>query len=356
MAGLVAADVRIEDRPGLGRVVLAARAFAPGEVVLRERPSLSWSHDESEQLLPSFLAAAVSVQAAVLDMAMPAVDADLSLVDGPPSIREAALAARLKRAVERSEHAARVAKDFAGARVLELVEALLLIADCNAHAFEERVALFPLAAKANHSCDPSCGHSTAVGGEMRFFAHRAIEPGGEITISYLDRLWSTGRSERRRRLLLEKHFFCRCARCSRPGAEREASPAVTTPADGPGADSLERTVRALAAMECAAASCEAEDCPHGHVMGRSDNAAETVRSEHAPSPDSVGEATTAFLACCASRSWKAECLTRWIGPRYRQWAALQFGEHDRAVESMARDPTREGARPRQPDAADAQQP
>ena len=84
------------------------------------------------------------------------------------------------------------------------------------HNITTETGLFHVAAIASHSCDPSCGWSTRVGGELRFFANRPIAAGEEITISTIPQLWSTPREERRRALLLRGKGFCRCARCALP--------------------------------------------------------------------------------------------------------------------------------------------
>jgi hypothetical protein len=264
-------------------------------------------------------------------MAQPALDADLSLIEDD-EIRAAILAARTERASERRLNAQSMAEDYQGyLRIVELIETLLLTADCNAHAFEERIALFPQAAMANHSCDPSCGHSTAVDGEMRYYASRAIRCGEEMTISYITKLWCTSRTERRRILLTEKLFFCRCPRCSRPEVERQPTH---------GTSAVMSAVQALIAMECAAAGCVVEGCAHGRIWGSCQELAESalsfkVDSFHPPRPELAGDATTAFLVCCKPGGHAASrTVAQWIGKRYALWSTLQFGERDSAVQSM----------------------
>ena len=203
---------RVEESVAGSRSLIATRDFAEGELVLREPPALVFSPDNAEEFLGAFLGASPAAQASILKMATPALDSDLDAVSA--SEREAILAARRTRAAARTALATPLAGQYEGStRILELVEALLLIADCNAHAFEERVGLFPTAALANHSCNPSCGHGTRVAGEMRFWANRSLSTGEEITISYLPALFSTPREARRRQLMLEKLFYCRCPRC-----------------------------------------------------------------------------------------------------------------------------------------------
>ena len=76
-----------------------------------------------------------------------------------PTLRRAASYQRRGES-ERARHA--LAEQLAKAyvpnpRLLELIEAVLYRADCNAHAFQAgQLGMFPLAALANHSCDPSC--------------------------------------------------------------------------------------------------------------------------------------------------------------------------------------------------------
>ena len=340
------AAFRIEERPLVGRIMIAARSFEAGDIVLRERPSMSWPHDRADEMFPSFLVAGAAAQASILDMAMPSVSSDLERVSDKSS-RDEVFAARTQRAKERSQHAQLLAQDYEGSpRILELVEALLLIADCNAHAFEDRIGLFPIAAKANHSCNPSCAHSTKVGGEMRFYASRSIAPGEEITISYLDNVWHLELSERRQKLLLQKLFFCRCPRCtSSEKTTRGVEKGLRTGHEGP------KSVMELVSMECAASGCHphGRSCPHGHLRNDGNDAPDDsggtregicadVCTEHAPVAELTGEAITSFLECCkrGAESEAHQRLARWIAQRYLRWAAVLFGEHDRAVQAMTR--------------------
>lgn len=347
----VDAGFRIEQRPLLGRVMLATRIFEIGDIVLREYPSMSWQHGSVDELLPRFLGAGASAQAAILDMAMPPISSDLDLIADEAS-RERVRGERMRRAGERRAVAEVVAQEYEGSpRIIELVEALLLIADCNAHAFEDRIGLFPIAAKANHSCDPSCAHSTKVGGEMRFYASRVLRPGDDITISYLDGLWSSDESLRRERLLLLKLFLCRCSRCmSETAREREAQVGHRFTAEASSHTSVATTpaiVLELAYMECAAGGCRyfhaAGECAHGQLYTRGGDSLDAsdvdvgVRTEYPPNAELTGEAITAFLACCKPGAAPTTArLARWVAQRYLRWATLLFGEQDRAVQAMAR--------------------
>jgi len=324
---------RIEHVVGQGRIMRASRRYEPGDTVLREPPCLTWPHDDAEQLISSFMCASADVQAAVLDMAAPDADAGLSCIVSDHARMEA-VAERAARSAERSSLAARMAEAYDGPRAADLFEHLLLIGDINAHAFGKRAGLFPIAAKANHSCSPNCGHSTRVGGEMHYFATCTIEAGDEIVISYLDQLWSTTREERRRVLLTQKLFYCTCPRCSRADSGGGGRPPLEE--IEPDSRGGERTApQQLARAECAAAGC-AEECA---TLG--------LCSPHAPCADLVGKAVTAFLACRAEAaeatkrglpiaSATTTALSAQISGRYCRWAVLQFGAEDRAVALMLR--------------------
>ena len=59
----------------------ATRSFEPGDILLREVPSLCWPHDKAEELVSSFLCAPAEIQTAVLDMAAPDRDSGLEWID-----------------------------------------------------------------------------------------------------------------------------------------------------------------------------------------------------------------------------------------------------------------------------------
>jgi hypothetical protein len=198
MIGLT--GVRVEHIEGAGRALIASRSFEAGDLVLQEVPALQWAKDTPADLIASFLSVSASAQAAILDTARTVPQE----------------AAKSQRALARTKLALQLAQSYDGPRVLDLVEALLSISDLNAHSFEGGMAIFMTASKANHSCDPNCGHSTKVDGELRYYATRAIAEGQSITISYLDGAWSMSRAARQSVLLEQKLFDCACLRCSGP--------------------------------------------------------------------------------------------------------------------------------------------
>ncbi|KAG9194295.1 hypothetical protein G6011_04330 [Alternaria panax] len=82
-------------------------------------------------------------------------------------------------------------------------------------------ALYPLISRINHACDPnSFVLFSRAGISMAIKAYRNIEPGEEITVSYLLLgLPSTNRQS----LLTRWGFRCTCDLCSLPSQERKAS-------------------------------------------------------------------------------------------------------------------------------------
>jgi hypothetical protein len=84
-------------------------------------------------------------------------------------------------------------------------------------------AVFPLAACANHSCDPTAevrferGNAT-----LRLVARQTIRAGDEITISYIDQNETAGVAERRE-ALRDYGFVCECAACA-PASGGSAGP------------------------------------------------------------------------------------------------------------------------------------
>lgn len=215
-------NVQTECVPDLGRVLVATRDIEPGKIVLKEDPCLTWGANQSQELIVQFMSAPESVKERILCMASPPLDADLCHVDDPELLRETT-EARQQRASMHSAVAKHLSEALGGGGTLAtLIERLLLIDDINAHMLItyapgshepcEQAALFDVASKATHSCDPNCGHTT-VKGQMLYYAVREIRRGERITISYIDYIWSTCREDRRRLLLQDKRFFCRCSRC-----------------------------------------------------------------------------------------------------------------------------------------------
>ncbi|KAH7406388.1 hypothetical protein DE146DRAFT_629722 [Phaeosphaeria sp. MPI-PUGE-AT-0046c] len=82
-------------------------------------------------------------------------------------------------------------------------------------------ALYPLISRINHACDPNAFVMFSQAGvSMAVKAYRAIEPGEEITVSYL----LLGAPSRKRHDLLHRWGFkCTCSLCSLPQLEKKVS-------------------------------------------------------------------------------------------------------------------------------------
>ena len=218
--------VRVEEARALGRVLLATRSYAKGEVVWDENPVLTFA-DSPASLLESFVRATASVQEAVLDM-----------FAGPPvpSAESARYLSSARMLLQLKGDTARLAS----AVVPEKLNRLLLVKRFNAFGapfdphgpaggaagaqvgWSGPSALFATMSKAAHSCDPNMINTIKVEatedggvgqGFMRFWAARDIEEGEILTVSYLSNL-TAPRHERRARLVAGWEFECFCQRCA----------------------------------------------------------------------------------------------------------------------------------------------
>nr|XP_058165378.1 histone-lysine N-methyltransferase SMYD3 isoform X2 [Dasypus novemcinctus] len=89
---------------------------------------------------------------------------------------------------------------------------------CNAELQDVGVGLYPSMSLLNHSCDPNC--CIVFSGPHLFLrAVKAIEPGEELTICYLDVL--TTRAERQQLLRDQYCFSCDCLRCQSQDKDAE---------------------------------------------------------------------------------------------------------------------------------------
>ena len=207
---------RLEVHDTLGRVVVATRSFAPGEVVMAEQPLIVFDASPGaspESYLRAFASATSLVQASVLDMFHPPLDKDTKVV-----------AARR-----------RVANGLDGIFGLskELIHKLLLIRDTNAHSYtghevayseviggafpgsSTKAALFDLGSKVAHSCCPNVSYtSKRRHGGLVYLAIRPISADEMVTYSYIDNTWTSTTRERQATCLEVKDFLCHCTRCA----------------------------------------------------------------------------------------------------------------------------------------------
>jgi hypothetical protein len=209
--------VRVEDRAELGgRTLVAARAFAVGDVVLAEAPLLRWTDDAADSggaFLAAVAAAPAAVAEALSEFARPALDTDSPVVRARGEFAAQWLAAH---------------PDAPAGWTHAHVHGLCLVADTNAHTFlgdaaaatresqeqpARQLALFRVGSKAAHACRPNTLYSSKAGGVLRYVATQPIAAGEPVLFSYLSGV-ARPREARRAQLRLSKHFECRCVRCA----------------------------------------------------------------------------------------------------------------------------------------------
>lgn len=208
VAGTLAAaanmSVRVENSPGLGRVLVACKAFSVGDEILCEAPLLTWPMEDWGAYLDALCAADEDVRAAVMGLFRPALDSSDAKV--------ASTRTRAQRLL------AQPAPPRDGVD-LDFVHGALLVAELNAHSFKKgkEMALFELGSKAAHSCSPNAAYSSRdVPGYLRYKAIRPIASGELIAFSYIAGLYSTPTEGRRMELENSKQFLCHCERCDAP--------------------------------------------------------------------------------------------------------------------------------------------
>lgn len=77
-------------------------------------------------------------------------------------------------------------------------------------------AIYPTASKINHSCDPNCVYFFQ-NGSIIVRAVRDIEPGGEVTISYIPMQYTLLDKIRRYNYIIDNiGFECKCSKCTSP--------------------------------------------------------------------------------------------------------------------------------------------
>jgi len=209
----IGAVVRISSTPDRGKVLLATGHIKSGVIVLEEEPCIQWSRSQPLQLIQAYLDASKSDQDRVMEMAKPGADQGLSHLDVAAQDIE-----RTRRA-ERDDLARSFSTELSEVLNSRLsaseIASLLLIADINSHCIGiegDQAGLFSTASKAEHSCNPNCGHGM-VGDNMRYFSVREIKAGESISISYIEDMYNTPRAARREILLHQKRFWCLCERC-----------------------------------------------------------------------------------------------------------------------------------------------
>lgn len=204
-------STHISTDPALGRVLIASAPFAVGEVVLCEKPLITWPYDDWSAYLVA-VASDPSVHDAILDMFHPALDA------ASASARAVIATTRARADEHLGPSGAALSPTFA--------HTALLVAALNAHAFTpaaggRHMALFARASKAAHSCAPCVAYtSRQFPGSLVYKATGSIAAGEGVAFAYIDDLFITPTEGRRAELERTKMFRCHCDRCDAPDVLR----------------------------------------------------------------------------------------------------------------------------------------
>lgn len=197
----------------LGRIVIATRAFALGEVVMTDHPLIVFKSDDFASYLAAFSAASPIAQAAVLDMCHPPLNKKTNQLVRKHKV----VATRLQ-----GSHGLDEAQ----------IHKLLMIRDTNCHAYSGKecaygsdqqgdvtgmAALFERGSKVAHSCEPNLYYTSKNRhGGLEFRTCRPIAAGDMISFSYIGQLWTKSTLDRRAECLETKDFLCCCRRCVGP--------------------------------------------------------------------------------------------------------------------------------------------
>lgn len=238
--------------PGKGRVLVASRRIEVGEPIFRESPlHVVWEEgktlgalravcdgfEEGEEEVSWYLCALCSLTVEQLAGQGP-MTARKRFAWRQMSAEQQARALLLHqgdRAESSTEIAAEIARRMApGFCDPELLGKLVLVWKMNCFDVSEEgrpgSALYFLPSLMSHSCFPSAMWHADRNNNFVLRARRRIEPGEEITITYLDEEELVGTaSARREHLYRTKDFWCRCSRCE---AEEDASRGFACPCGG----------------------------------------------------------------------------------------------------------------------------
>jgi hypothetical protein len=184
-------SVEIQSSGSIGRILVATRDFAEGDVVLEEAPLLVSKDTSSRASLAAYLAADEDTKADVMDM-----------------FHTAAPGSSVSTVLE--DIFAKNALSYFGK----------VIAGEAHGAVAKSSALFLVGSKVEHSCSPNLAYNS-LSGNLVYKAVTAIPSGTRLTFSYIDSSPEVCTIKRRRDLFETKKFICECARCVGPDLARE---------------------------------------------------------------------------------------------------------------------------------------
>lgn len=221
---------RLEVTSAMGTVAVATRRIAVGEVVFVEAPLLTWTRDDTADLLRAYDALPPASRALLRGLYHPNVEDAEFLSWGGEAKLVADTGGRLPAPVPAAPTRADILLLLAVARfnahaytghpaekkVLELSRTGISCGDCHPQA-----ALYATLSRMEHSCVPNLSYSSKLdAGAGRLTAIRPISSGDHLSLSYIDNPWVLPTALRRAQLYDGFAFFCRCSRCAGPDTAR----------------------------------------------------------------------------------------------------------------------------------------
>jgi hypothetical protein len=225
-------DLAVLKMPGRGYGLRAQRAFAKGELILREAPiATSW---DLAATMEKGSGGSDAMMAKLLEELQPFLDDETE----PPPELMAKIMCRVAKLDFESLPTAQQKRwmGLCDSFTQGPTKTLNNVWRSNAYSKEEADGdggcLYDLACRANHSCSPNMKHSHE-GDSIVLVAREKIAKGDELCSSYLAECLDPKRSTSSRRKLLRAsyNFDCACARCGAPASTAEgrarAAAAVT---------------------------------------------------------------------------------------------------------------------------------
>lgn len=201
--------VKVETHHELGRILVASRPFASGDIVLEEAPFCKF------QGSIGFIMQYASMSDSQKELLMEFQHVS-SLQEIQHSDFHELLSEQLQEKITNDEFCAVIGKyDVDEVTQLRLLSLMLI----NSHMFNDETgipfgALFYTASKMSHDCHPNCSYSSkTLRNHLVYFANRDIAEGEILSFSYIEKD-HLPTSERRKILRKTKNFFCNCTKCT----------------------------------------------------------------------------------------------------------------------------------------------
>jgi hypothetical protein len=208
---------QVMERPGLGRVVVASRDFAVGDIILRETPVLVWNGDDWKAFLESVDALPDGQKNGILDMFHPPLESACCRLLRKTASHLTTAPYAMEKRFRLMAIATANSHEYYGRPSMEYHETTSFLGSRQ----ETKSALFLYASKVAHSCHPNAAYSSKTpDGKMEYKCIRPILTGDMVTFSYQCDLFQTSTPSRREQLQSDRDFLCQCPRCEQPDDAR----------------------------------------------------------------------------------------------------------------------------------------